>query len=141
MYTENNLTGLYKIPQAERLEKLEKYSNLMASDLTALSDGLSIEQADAMIENVVGRYALPLGLATNFLIDGQEVLVPMAVEEPSIVAGVSYAAKLTRSEGGFLTRSSEPVMIGQVQVLDVPNLDDAAERINASEANLLAAPF
>ncbi|GIK41539.1 MAG: 3-hydroxy-3-methylglutaryl coenzyme A reductase [Chloroflexota bacterium] len=136
----NNLfAGFYKLTQSERLQKLAEYTGLQADDLSAMRFSLSAEQAEVMIENVVGRYTLPLGLATNFLINGEEVLVPMVVEEPSIVAAVSYAAKLARAEGGFRTASSEPLMIGQVQVLDVANLDEAAARLMAAEEKLLAA--
>lgn len=135
----NNLTGLYKLSQTERLQKLADFANLNASDLEALHRGLSLEQAEAMIENVVGRYALPLGLATNFLINGREVVVPMVVEEPSIVAGVSYAAKLARAGGGFQTSSSEPLMIGQIQLLELKDLDTAIEKLKTAEADLLAA--
>lgn len=134
----NHLTGLYKIPHAERLPKLADYAGLGADDLAVLNNGLSMEQADAMIENVVGRYALPLGLTTNFSINGCDVIVPMVVEEPSIVAGVNYAAKLVKAGGGFKTGSSEPVMIGQVQLLDVPDVDRAVEQLVAAKAELLA---
>lgn len=114
-------------------------AKLQADDVAALETGLSAEQAEVMIENVVGRYTLPLGLAANFVINGKEVVVPMVVEEPSIVAGVSYAAKLIRAGGGFRTSSSEPVMIGQVQVLDLTDLAEAADQLMAAEADLLAA--
>jgi hydroxymethylglutaryl-CoA reductase len=100
--------------------------------------GLNATQADHMIENVVGVYALPLGIATNFLINGQDYLIPMVVEEPSIVAGVSYAAKLARSGGGFITTADDPVMIGQIQVLDVDNVHAAAGRVWSARDHLLA---
>jgi hydroxymethylglutaryl-CoA reductase len=131
--------GFYRLTQSERLQKLAEYADLQAEDLSALRFSLSAEQAEVMIENVVGRYTLPLGLAPNFLINGEEVLVPMVVEEPSIVAAVSYAAKLARAGGGFRTASSEPLMIGQVQVLDVANLDEAVAKLMAAEEELLVA--
>lgn len=133
------LAGLYKLNRIDRLEKLIEIMALTYEDRVALESGLTLEQADAMIENVVGRYTLPLGLATNFLIDGQEVVVPMVVEEPSIVAGVSYAAKLAQAGGGFEVRSSEPVMIGQIQVLALKDLEAAAANVLAAETDLLAA--
>lgn len=132
------LTGLYKLNQAERRKKLAEYAGLTADEQAVLDAGLTPEQADVMIENVVGRYALPVGIATNFLINGQEVVVPMVVEEPSIVAGASYAAKLARAGGGFHTTSSNPVMIGQIQVLDLSDLEAAAAKIKAAKADLLA---
>ncbi|NJN98362.1 MAG: hydroxymethylglutaryl-CoA reductase, degradative [Anaerolineales bacterium] len=131
--------GFYKLTQAERRQRLVEVAGLQADDLAALETGLSAEQAEVMIENVVGRYTLPLGLAANFVINGEEVVVPMVVEEPSIVAGVSYAAKLTRAGGGFRTSSSEPVMMGQVQVMDLTDLAEAAAQLMAAEADLLAA--
>lgn len=133
------LAGLYKLSRVERVQKLTETLGLSSEDQAALEAGLSLEQADAMIENVVGRYALPLGLATNFLINGQEFVIPMAVEEPSIVAGVSYAAKLVQVGGGFQTRSSEPVMIGQLQVLDLKDLSVARDQLLAAKSELLAA--
>ncbi len=134
----NRLTGLYKLTLAERRQKLAEYADLTDEELAALDAGLSAEQADVMIENVVGRHVLPLGLATNFLINGREIVVPMAVEEPSVVAGVSYAAKLVRAGGGFQTRSTEPLMIGQVQVLGLTDLEAAVAKLMAAEADLLA---
>jgi hydroxymethylglutaryl-CoA reductase len=133
------LAGIYKLDQTERKQQLAEYVGLTADDLAVLEAGLSAEQADVMIENVVGRYVLPFGVATNFLINGRDVVVPMVVEEPSVVAGASYAAKVIRAGGGFTTSSSDPVMIGQIQVLDVPNMDTAVAAIKAAEAELLAA--
>jgi hydroxymethylglutaryl-CoA reductase len=133
------LAGLYKLNQTERRDKLAEYADLTATDLLALTASLTEEQAEVMIENVVGRYTLPFGLATNFLINNREVVVPMVVEEPSIVAGVSYAAKLIRAGGGFTTKSSEPLMIGQVQIMELTNLTEAAAQLKAAESDLLAA--
>ncbi|MCK6629776.1 MAG: hydroxymethylglutaryl-CoA reductase, degradative [Anaerolineae bacterium] len=135
----HTFAGFYKLTQAERRQRLVEYAGLQADDLAALETGLSAEQAEVMIENVVGRYTLPLGLAANFVINSAEVVVPMVVEEPSIVAGVSYAAKLARAGGGFRTSSSEPLMIGQVQVMDLTDLSRAATQLMAAETDLLAA--
>jgi len=133
------LAGLYRLDLAERRQKLAAYAGLNDDDLAALEGGLSSAQAEVMLENVVGRYALPLGIATNFLINGQERVVPMVVEEPSIVAGVSYAARLARPGGGFKTGSTEALMIGQIQLLDLTDLDSAADKLMAAEAEVLAA--
>lgn len=134
------LSGLYKLSLTERRQKLAEYAGLNNEELAALDAGLSAEQADSMIENVVGRYSLPLGLATNFIINGRQVAaVPMVVEEPSIVAGVSYAAKLAGAGGGFKTGSSQPLMIGQIQLLDIADPDEAIGRLKNAEADLLAA--
>ncbi len=134
----NRLTKLYKLTLPERRRQVAAYAALDEADLATLDAGLSVEQAEVMIENVVGRYSLPLGIATNFLINGREVAVPLVVEEPSIVAALSYAAKLARAGGGFETHSSDPVMIGQVQLLDVPDVETAIEKIMAAETELLA---
>lgn len=139
MEKSSQLSGFYKLSPARRTKLVAAWANLTTEECAALVNGLSPAQGDAMIENVIGLYNLPLGIATNFQINGEEVLIPMAVEEPSIVAGVSFAAKLARAGGGFVTSSSEPVMIGQVQVLNVPNLSRAVESIAAAETELLAA--
>jgi hydroxymethylglutaryl-CoA reductase len=115
-------------------------AELTADEQAMLSGdaGLTRRLADRMIENVIGVYGLPLGIATNFLINGREVLVPMAVEEPSVVAGASYAAKLVRGGGGFRTTSTPPHMIGQIQVLDVAAPFAARAELLAHQAELLA---
>ncbi|MDX1521711.1 MAG: hydroxymethylglutaryl-CoA reductase, degradative [Anaerolineae bacterium] len=136
---EKRLSGLYKQPLSRRIQMLADFADLDDDDRLALREGLSLEQADMMIENVVGRYSLPLGIATNFLINGQGVAVPLVVEEPSIVAALSYAAKLSRAGGGFRTGSSEPIMIGQVQILELSDMEKAAARLKEAEAELLAA--
>ena len=80
-----------------------------------------------MIENVIGTFSLPLGLGLNFLIDGKDYVVPMAVEEPSIVASASYIAKIVREAGGFKTEATERIMIGQIQVVGCPDFEQAKE--------------
>ncbi|HOR19004.1 MAG TPA: hydroxymethylglutaryl-CoA reductase, degradative [Brevefilum sp.] len=113
----------YNLKPAERLARIADQYQLSAEDGAVLSgkQGLSLESADHMIENVIGTFSLPLGIARNFLINGREVPVPMVVEEPSIVAGASFMAKLARGTGGFFARADAAEMIGQIQVLD---LDD-----------------
>jgi hydroxymethylglutaryl-CoA reductase len=98
---------------------------------------LSPEQADHMIENVIGLYALPVGIALNFTVNGRDVLVPMVVEEPSIVAGASFMARLARAGGGFQAHVTPPEMIGQMQVLDVADLPSARLAILERKAELL----
>jgi hydroxymethylglutaryl-CoA reductase len=116
-----------------------QWANLDIAEQSALLGigGLNAAQADQMIENGVGVYALPLGIATNFLINGIDYLIPMAIEEPSVVAAVSNAARLFRAGGGFVTSSDEPVMIGQVQLLDVDDVYVAAGAVMAQRAALL----
>ena len=136
----SRLPGFYKRSLAERAAIVQQWAGLETEDqgvLLGLS-GLNPTQADHMIENVIGVHALPLGVATNFLINGDDYLIPMVVEEPSIVAGVSYAAKLARSGGGFITTADDPIMIGQIQVLDVDNVYAAAGRVWEAREELLA---
>ncbi len=116
----SRISGFYKLPPEERLKKVKEFSNLGEEEVEAISGrGLSLEQADRMIENVVGTLELPLGIATNFLIDGKDYLIPMAIEEPSVVAAASNAARMARVRGGFITSATEPLMIGQVQLTGV----------------------
>ena len=91
-----------------------------------------------MIENVIGTFPLPLGVATNFRVNGKDYLVPMALEEPSVVAAASHAAKIARAKGGFHAQTSTPVMIGQISLLDVPDPHAARHRILAAQSDLLA---
>jgi hydroxymethylglutaryl-CoA reductase len=91
-----------------------------------------------MIENVIGLHSLPLGIALNFMVNGRDVLVPMTLEEPSVVAGASFMAKLARGGGGFHATTSEPHMIGQMQVINVVNLHEAKLKIYENKADLLA---
>lgn len=136
----SRLSGFYRRRRDERARIVAAWAGLTPDEQAALEGraGLTAEQADHMIENVIGVYALPLGIATNFVINGRDVLVPMVVEEPSIVAGVSFAAKLAREGGGFTTSADDPVMIGQIQVLDVADLDAAAARVLDAQDELLA---
>ena len=137
--TSSRLPGFYNLSLQERLDVLK--ANLDTGDLTALSgeDGLTSQQAAYMIENVIGVYALPLGVALNFVVNGHDVLVPMAIEEPSVVAGASFMAKLARAGGGFTAETSAPEMIGQIQVLEVPDALVARSAILAHKEDLLAA--
>jgi len=129
----------YELNLEERRAMLQKWSGLDDETLDDLCGipGLSRIQAEGMIENVVGLYSLPLGIARNFVINGREVLVPMVVEEPSIVAGASFMAKLVAANGGFSATTSDPVMIGQMQVLHVPDIAEATRSILARSRELL----
>ena len=91
-----------------------------------------------MVENVVGVYALPLGIAQNFVVNGREVLVPMVIEEPSVVAGASFMARLAKASGGFFASADAPEMIGQMQILDLADLNEARLRLLENKAELLA---
>ncbi len=134
----SRLPGFYNLSLEERLKRLS--DRLAPEDVAALSGqaGLSAEQADQMIENVIGVYALPLGIALNFVVNGRERLVPMAIEEPSVVAGASFMAKLARAGGGFSAHTTPPEMIGQIQVLELPDLATARHALLENKAHLLA---
>ncbi len=110
---------------------------LQAGALLPEAGGLTLAEADNMIENVVGTYALPFAVGTNFAINGRDYLIPMVIEEPSVVAAVSNAAKLFREGGGFVASSDEPLMIGQIQVLDVPDMTAALDNIRRERDSLL----
>ncbi len=135
----SRITKFYNLPLAERLKKLADIAGLDAEDLAAFqTSGLSLDQADKMIENSIGILGLPLGIGMNFVVNDREVFVPMAIEEPSVVAGASYMAKLTRSSGGFKAATSAPEMIGQMQVLDVKDLVTASMSLLEQKERLLA---
>jgi hydroxymethylglutaryl-CoA reductase len=133
--------GFYNLDLAERQKQLDPENRLSPDELGSLtaSPGLTMEQADHMIENVVGIHGLPLGIGLNFIVNGREVLVPMAVEEPSVVAGASFMAKLARPGGGFKATTTPPEMIGQMQLLDVDDPQSARSDILAVKDELLTA--
>ncbi len=135
----SRIPGFYNLPVSERIQRLGDAAGLDAASLVALSgiSGLDRNLADHMIENVVGTYSLPLGVALNFVVNGREVLVPMVIEEPSVVAGASYMAKLARAAGGFRASADAPEMIGQMQLLDVSDLDSATVAIEKAKKELL----
>jgi len=132
------LSGFYRLPIEERAQTIARLRGLDEDELATLRQGLDLPTGDRMIENVIGLHALPLGIAVNFLVNGRDYLVPMVIEEPSVVAACSYAAKLARQGGGFTAEATDPVMIGQVQVLDVPDPELAARTLLAARDELLA---
>ena len=139
----SRLPGFYKLPLRERLAQVGRASGLTDEALSTFESaaGLSAEQADYMIENAVGIYGLPLGIAANFIVNGRELLVPMVIEEPSVVAGASFMAKLARRDGGFRAQADDPHMIGQLQVLDIPadRLERARQALLDRRQEILAA--
>jgi hydroxymethylglutaryl-CoA reductase len=135
----SRLPGFYELSLADRMTAVAEFGELDPQSIAAFSGerGLTSEEADHMIENVIGVFGLPLGIAVNFLINGREVLVPMVVEEPSVVAGASYMAKLARSGGGFTAKTAESEMIAQIQILDVNDLEAAKQRLLECKEELL----
>jgi len=118
----SRIEGFYRRSLEDRISIISEWAALTLEETAVLAESIGPEQAEMMVENVVGRFSLPLGIGANFLIDGRDYLIPMAVEEPSVVAGASSAALLARAGGGFTTGSTDPVMIAQIQLLDVADL-------------------
>jgi len=120
--------------------KLSEAAGVSLEELAAFRtpNGLADEQADHMVENAIGTFGLPLGIGLNFLVNGREVLVPMVIEEPSVIAGASFMAKLVRAGSGFIASTTPPEMIGQMQVLDVKDLMAASMNLHEHKAELLA---
>jgi hydroxymethylglutaryl-CoA reductase len=133
----SRIPGFYDLPLEGRIQALQESYAGDASELDALWKAISSDQADPLIENVVGIFGMPLGIALNFLVDDREVLVPMAIEEPSVVAGASFMAKLVRAGGGFQTDVGPSEMIGQMQVLDIDDLAAAQNSLEEAKAELL----
>jgi len=137
--TTSRISGFYNMTVDDRRAKLAEAADQPPENLSAwISGGLSPEAADHMIENVIGLHSLPLGIALNFQVNGKEVLVPMTLEEPSVVPGASFMAKLARAGGGFTATTTEPHMIGQMQVLDLENVHLAQLSLLEHKAELLA---
>src|SRR4030043_606569 len=133
----SKISGFYKLPVKKRIEIVKNFSDLSEEETKLFSSYLDIQTADRMIENVLGTYELPLGIAVNFLINGKEYFIPMATEESSVVAAASNAAKIAYIKGGFKTECSEPLMIGQLQLLKVDDVVDAAQKILKHKKQLL----
>lgn len=135
----SRISGFRDLTVAERRARLGEVAGVGADRLHVLDPeaGLSVDQADHMVENAIGVLGIPVGLATNFLVDDRDVLVPMATEEPSVVAAASNLARMTRDHGGFRTSSTPPVMQAQVQVLDVPDPESARLRLLAHAEELV----
>ena len=137
---DSRLSGFYKLSVEDRRTKVAQLSGLSPEEIDALASHgeLSEVAADRMIENVIGTMSLPVGVATNFVIDGKSYLIPFCVEESSVVAAASNMAKRCLSNGGFKTNNDDPVMIAQIQVLDLPNVEDAAEAVLTAKYELMA---
>ena len=129
----------YQLTIPERLERLKSDSRLEESDSEALSGetGLTNDAADHMIENAIGVFSLPIGIAQNFQINGKALQIPMVIEEPSVVAAASNGARLVALSGGFEADSDEPRMIGQLQLVHVPDLEQAKTNVLARKERIL----
>ena len=137
---ESRIPGFYRLSLNERHSILRERFGLTEQDMTALTatGGLDVDRASLMIENCVGLFSLPVGLGLNFVVNNKPYIVPMVVEEPSVVAAVSNSAKLVAQGGGFSAEADPGQMIAEVQVLDLPDLESATLAIEAAEPQLIA---
>jgi hydroxymethylglutaryl-CoA reductase len=136
----SDISGFYRKSSQERWQAVREFGDLTDAEMSTLGNtgALAFDQVDRMIENVIGTIPLPLGIAMNFRINGKDYLVPMAIEEPSVVAAASNAAKMARERGGFATSSSGPVMIGQVQLVGLKDPHGARMTILSHRDEILA---
>ncbi len=125
----SKISGFYKMSVSERIEVVKDFSDLTEEDISIFSSSLDIETADRMVENVLGNFELPLGIAVNFIINNKNYIIPMVTEESSVIAAASNAAKIARIKGGFTTECSDPLMIGQLQLLHIDDVAGAAQKI------------
>ena len=136
----SRIGGLYKLSVSERRELLAEMSGMSPEQVKAWADSgeLDEESADRMIENVVGTYSLPIGVATNFVIDGSHYAIPFVLEEPSVVAAASNMAKRCLAKGGFSSDNDDPVMIGQIQVVNCEDPEGAKDLIISNRDDLVS---
>ena len=128
----------YQMSLEERLSLIAAKSGLSKNEIsTVVNHSLSFDKVDKMVENAIGSFSLPLGIATNFVINGKEYLVPMAIEEPSVIAAASHAAKLAGSKGGFKASAKNSIMRGQIQVTNLLDIKKATQAISKSRESLL----
>jgi hydroxymethylglutaryl-CoA reductase len=135
----SRIPGFYKKTVEERIQIIADKASLTPEEVETLRSkgGLTIEAADRMTENVIGTIAYPFSVAVNFRVNGKDWLVPMAGEEPSVVAAASNMARIMRDGDGIKATSTEPIMIGQIQILDIPDMDAAVKSIQDNKQNLL----
>lgn len=133
------ISGFYKLPPKERLAIIKDFAGLTEDEVRLLENtgSLPMDVADHMVENVIGVFPEPLGVGVNFQVNGKDYLIPMATEEPSVIAAASYAAKMVRDGGGFHTSSTAPVMIGQIQVVKIKDAKVAKKQVLDAKVDLL----
>ncbi len=137
----SRIAAFYRLTVEERRRKLAEALDLSHAEVEALeaADALPLDVADIMVENAVTTFALPFGVALNFQVNGRDHVIPMVVEEPSVIAAASNAALVARAGGGFAAAADPGAMIGQIQLVDVPDPGAAVERLGAARARILAA--
>ena len=137
--SDSSISKFFEKTREERLDIIADFANLSAEELKILQSsdgGISFEKADNMIENAIGVFSLPLGVATNFKINGKDYLVPMVIEEPSVIAAASKGAKIARIRGGFEVTADQSYSTGQIQLLDV-DINSAVKKIQESKKEIL----
>lgn len=136
----SDVSGFYKKSPEERWRIIREFGELEAAEVDTIRNtgSLRFEQVDRMIENVVGSMPLPLGIAVNFRINGKDYLIPMAIEEPSVVAAASNAARIARERGGFETSGTGPIMLGQIQLVRVRDPHGARMTILSHKDEILS---
>ncbi len=135
----SSYSGFYKLSPEERLAEAAEFCGLSEEDKAVISSGnsLDMDKADHMIENVIGRFTLPMAVGLNFTINGKDYLIPMVSEEPSVVAAASNAAKMARENGGFYTSNTGAIMIAQIQLIDIPNPNFAKIKIYENKSKII----
>ncbi len=136
---DSSIPRFFEKDRKERLDIVKKFSGLSNEEIEILeksTGGITFDEADKMVENAIGTFALPLGIATNFQVNGRDYLVPMVIEEPSVVAAASKGAKMTRAHGGFKAQASDAISIGQIQVVNV-DVKSAITKIQQSSKEIL----
>jgi hydroxymethylglutaryl-CoA reductase len=136
---DSSISKFFEKSRKERLDIVANFANLSNEELDILQSdngGISYDKADKMVENAIGTFSLPLGIATNFKINGKDYIIPMVIEEPSVIAAASKGAKIARIKGGFEVTADESYSIGQIQVLDV-DIPSAIQKINNSSNEIL----
>ena len=138
--TNSRIAKFYHKNLGQRLSLLQSFAQLSTSDIELLKSfsALDFDAANRMIENVISVMPIPLGIAPNFLINKKDYLIPMATEEPSVIAAASYAAKLARPTGGFTVHATDPIMIGQIQMIGIPNMMHALHVVHKYKKELIA---
>src|SRR5438876_6649837 len=139
----SDVSGFYKKTPEDRWQIIRSFGELSDAEVETIRNtgALKFDQVDRMIENVVGAMPIPLGIAVNFRINERDYLVPMAIEEPSVVAAASNAARMARERGGFSASTSGPIMIGQIQLVGNPPRDRKSTRLNSSHPSISYAVF
>jgi len=136
---DSSISKFFEKSRKERLDIVANFANLSHEELDILQSnngGISYDKADKMVENAIGTFSLPLGIATNFKINGKDYIIPMVIEEPSVIAAASKGAKIARIKGGFEVTADESYSIGQIQVLDI-DIPSAIQKINNSSNEIL----